>query len=87
MRRANNQLVAVTVFLAATAGHALAQDGDVAAAMIAEGAPAATARCMVAQLGDDAERLFTASDDDLSDEDTQRLVAALDACSDVDDGE
>jgi len=69
------------------ATQATAQDGGVADAMIAEGAPAAMAKCMVAQLGDDAERLFTASDDELSEGDTATLVAALEACSDVDGGE
>lgn len=68
-------------------GVAIAQDGDIAEAMIAEGAPAALANCLVGQLGDDAERLFTTSDADLSEEDTATLVAALDACSDVDMGE
>jgi len=69
------------------ATQANAQDSGVADAMIAEGAPAAMAKCMVAQLGDDAERLFTASDDELTDDDTATLVAALEACSDVDAGE
>ncbi|MCF3595786.1 hypothetical protein LZG00_17495 [Rhodobacteraceae bacterium LMO-12] len=65
----------------------MAQDSAVADAMIAEGAPAAMANCMVEQLGDDAERLFTASDDELTEDDTATLVAALEACSDVDPGE
>lgn len=69
------------------ATQAIAQDSSVVDAMIAEGAPVAMANCMVEQLGDDAERLFTASDDELTDEDTATLVAALDACSDVDEGE
>lgn len=69
------------------ATQANAQDSSVVDAMIAEGAPVAMANCMVEQLGDDAERLFTASDDELTDEDTATLVAALDACSDVDEGE
>ncbi len=69
------------------ATQANAQDSSVADAMIAEGAPAAMANCLVEQLGDDAERLFTASDDELTEDDTATLVAALEACSDVDGGE
>lgn len=69
------------------ATQANAQDSGVADAMIAEGAPAAMAKCMVEQLGNDAERLFTASDDELTEDDTAALVAALEACSDVDAGE
>jgi hypothetical protein len=80
-------LISACVLLALSGSHAIAQDSDVAEAMIAEGAPAAMAKCMVGKLGDDAERLFSASDDELSDEDTATLVAALEACSDVDGGE
>ncbi|MCK0150689.1 hypothetical protein MWU54_11685 [Marivita sp. S6314] len=82
---ANGMFVCITVLLAA--GPVAAQDNDVVAAMIAEGAPAAMANCMVEQLGDDAERLFTASDDELTEADTETLMAALEACSDVDAGE
>ena len=74
------------LFLASIAP-ASAQDSDVAAAMIAEGAPAAMANCMVDQLGEDAGRLFSASDDELSEEDMGKLVSALEMCSDVDAGE
>lgn len=80
-------LISSCILLGFSGSHAIAQDSDVADAMIAEGAPAAMAKCMVGQLGDDAERLFSASDDELSDEDTATLVAALEACSDVDEGE
>lgn len=76
-----------SLVLAMLAGQATAQGSGVADAMIAEGAPAALANCMVEQLGDDAERLFMASDDELSEEDTTRLVVALESCSDVDAGE
>lgn len=81
------KLTTISAVLFGFAAPVLAQDSDVAAAMIAEGAPAAMANCMVDQLGDDAERLFSASDDELSEDDTATLVAALEACSDVDGGE
>lgn len=81
------KLTTISALLVGFAAPVLAQDSDVAAAMIAEGAPAAMANCMVDQLGEDAERLFSASDDELSDDDTATLVAALEACSDVDGGE
>jgi hypothetical protein len=61
--------------------------GDVAEAMISEGAAPAQAVCIVEHLGDDAERLFTAADEDLTEDEQQLLMAALDACSDVDAGE
>ncbi|MFP7674295.1 hypothetical protein ACG74X_13185 [Marivita sp. S0852] len=80
-------LKAQGLVLLMVATQAPGQDRGVADAMIAEGAPAAMAKCMVAQLGDDAERLFTASDGELTEDDTTTLVAALEACSDVDAGE
>ena len=80
-------LVAAGIMLLAPGGQMFAQDSGVTDAMIAEGAPPALARCMVEQLGDDAERLFTASDDELSDADTNKLTTALEACSDLDEGE
>lgn len=67
---------------------ALAAEGDdIAEVMIGEGAAPAQAACIVEKLGDDARRIFTAEDEDLSDEDEQIFLAAMDACSDVDAGE
>lgn len=61
--------------------------GDVAEAMVSEGAPPAQAGCIVEKLGADAKRIFTAEDEDLTEDDVQLFTAAMDACSDVDEGE
>ena len=50
-------------------------------AMVSEGASADEARCFVEELGDAAERLFSAEEEDLSDEDRDRLLAALEECA------
>jgi hypothetical protein len=54
-------------------------------AMVSEGATEDEARCFVEEIGsaDDAERLFTADDEDLSEGDLARLVEALTACGEA----
>lgn len=54
---------------------------ELIAAMVSEGATDAEARCFVDEVGDDAERLFTAADEDLSEEDEATLLAAFQACA------
>lgn len=57
-------------------------DSDLIDAMVSEGATEEEARCFVEALGDDAERLFGTPDDaDLSEEDQDDLLAALEACT------
>jgi polyhydroxyalkanoate synthesis regulator phasin len=49
-------------------------------AMVSEGAPEEEARCLVDELGDDAERLWTSDDADLSEEDMEKFEEALKEC-------
>lgn len=63
----------------------VAAQGDrseaVIAAMISEGAPPEQARCVVEKLGTEAERIFTAADQDLTEADIQLLTTALETCA------
>ncbi|MCV0396315.1 MAG: hypothetical protein K5872_03910 [Rhizobiaceae bacterium] len=61
--------------------------GDLTEAMIREGAAPAQAACLVEKLGDDGERLFAIALEDLTGNDRQLVMTAMDACSDVDGGE
>ena len=49
-------------------------------AMVSEGAPKENAECIVDGLGNDAERLWTADDADLSDEEKDRFTAVVEKC-------
>ena len=60
--------------------------GELAEAMIREGAAPAQAACLVERLGDEGERLFSPTTDDLTGDDWTRVMTAMDACSDVDAG-
>jgi len=48
--------------------------------MVAEGATEEQARCFLSELGDDAERLFAAEDEDLSEDDQEKLLDAFEEC-------
>jgi hypothetical protein len=48
--------------------------------MVSEGATEDQARCFVDELGDDAERLYTAADAELSEEDLSRIAEAFRTC-------
>lgn len=50
-------------------------------AMIDEGAPPEAARCVVEELGaEDAERIFVAEDQELSEDDMENMLDALEKC-------
>lgn len=62
-------------------GSASASTQELINMMVSEGATEEEARCFVDELGDAAERLFGASEDDLSEEDQARLLEALMECA------
>jgi len=55
-------------------------DTELVDAMVGEGAPQDVAECYVEALGDDARRLWEASDDELSDDEQQQIQDALVEC-------
>lgn len=49
-------------------------------AMVSEGATEEQARCFIDELGDDADRIYGADEDDLSEEDLERALQAFQDC-------
>lgn len=56
------------------------ENEELVQAMVSEGATEEQARCFVDELGDDAERMFSAADDELSEDDQEALFSALEEC-------
>lgn len=55
-------------------------DQELVDAMVSEGATEEEARCFIEEVGNDAERIFNAADEDLSEEDLENVLNALEAC-------
>lgn len=53
---------------------------DLVDAMVSEGATEEEARCFIEEVGSDAERIFLASDDELSEDDLEKVLDAVEAC-------
>ena len=53
---------------------------DLVDAMVSEGATEEEARCFIEEVGSDAERIFNAEDEDLSEEDLEKVLNAVEAC-------
>lgn len=70
-------LCAMSLSTAIACGGGDSANDDLVEQLVAEGATEEQARCFVDELGDDADRLMEADEDEISDEDAEKLIAAL----------